>query len=257
MTISRRLFMLSAAMAPFGCASMGYLRGTAVPAPSPLPAVRAPQVGQEWSYVQRDMFNGNTLGTLTERVQSVGSQIVITRSMDTSTATSNSSSGAFGAIMKDINQINEPIGSMANEVQGPWGTFLANPNWKTLVLFNPGVPAWPQQLNESWSKQTKTKYQVAGNAGYTFPWEEYMSASGWETITVPAGTFTALKFNSLVNYTSPDANKINCIWRETCWFAPQIGRWVARESSGSYMLIGVMQSPFLENEYAWQLSSWK
>jgi len=45
MTISRRLFMLSAAMAPFGCASMGYLRGTAVPAPSPLPAVRAPQVG--------------------------------------------------------------------------------------------------------------------------------------------------------------------------------------------------------------------
>ena len=76
MTISRRLFMLSAVMAPFGCASMGYLRGTAVPAPSPLPAVRAPQVGQEWSYVQRDLFNGNTLGILTERVQSVGSQIV-------------------------------------------------------------------------------------------------------------------------------------------------------------------------------------
>ena len=46
MTISRRLFMLSAAMAPFGCGSMGYLRGTAVPAPSPLPAVRAPQVGK-------------------------------------------------------------------------------------------------------------------------------------------------------------------------------------------------------------------
>ena len=89
MTISRRLFMLSAAMAPFGCGSMGYLRGTAVPAPSPLPAVRAPQVGQEWSYLHRDMFNGNTLGTLIERVQSVGSQIVIARSMDTSAATSN------------------------------------------------------------------------------------------------------------------------------------------------------------------------
>ena len=189
MPFTRRLFMLSAALAPFGCGSMGFLRGTAVAAPNPMPAVRQPQVGQEWSYLQRDMFNGNTLGTLTERVQSVGSQIVIARSMDTSAATSNTSTGAFGAIMKDINQINEPIGSMANEVQ--------------------------------------------------------------------AGTFTALKFSSLVNYISPDANRINSIWRETCWFAPQIGRWVARESSGSYMLIGVMQSPFLENEYSWQLSSWK
>ena len=42
--------------------------------------------------------------------------------------------------------------------------------------------------------------------------------------------------------------------KETIWFAPAIGRWVARESSGSfYQDVG---TEFQESSYRWELLSW-
>ena len=84
-----------------------------------------------------------------------------------------------------------------------------------------------------------------------------MSAHGWEQITVPAGTFLTLRYQSLINYDSNDDNKVNCILRETVWFAPSIGRWVARESSGSYMIRGQLGAPNLEDSLQWHLTSYK
>lgn len=49
-----------------------------------------------------------------------------------------------------------------------------------------------------------------------------MSSHGLEKITVPAGQFVALKFQTLINYENEDANKVDCIHKETIWFAPQI-----------------------------------
>jgi hypothetical protein len=83
-----------------------------------------------------------------------------------------------------------------------------------------------------------------------------MSAHGWEKITVPAGDFIALRFQNLINYDSTDDNKVNCIRRETIWFAPQIGRWVARESSGSFQIQGQIGAVLLENSTKWELLSW-
>ena len=50
---------------------------------------------------------------------------------------------------------------------------------------------------------------------------------------------------------------MNCIRKETIWFAPGIGRWVARESSGSYMIQGQLGTPNLEDSYQWQLTAYK
>jgi len=50
---------------------------------------------------------------------------------------------------------------------------------------------------------------------------------------------------------------VNCIRKETIWFAPSIGRWVARESSGSYMIQGQLGMPNLEDSLQWQLTSYK
>jgi len=55
---------------------------------------------------------------------------------------------------------------------------------------------------------------------------------------------------------SIDGNKYDCIRHEVLWFAPEIGRWVARESSGSYMVGGV-GAVYLEGSHVWQLSAWK
>jgi hypothetical protein len=84
-----------------------------------------------------------------------------------------------------------------------------------------------------------------------------MSVQGWEKITVPAGTFIALRFQNLINYESSDPNKVDCIRKETVWFVPQIGRWVAREVSGSYRIQGQISNENLEGSYQWQLTAYK
>ena len=84
-----------------------------------------------------------------------------------------------------------------------------------------------------------------------------MSVQGWEKITVPAGEFVALRFQNLINYENSDPNIVDCIRKETVWFAPQIGRWVAREASGSYQIQGQFGVAILEGSYQWQLTSYK
>ena len=233
MNLSRRVFITSAAVAPVACGvPLGYERGTPVAQPNPIPSVRPPKVGQEWTYIKRDVFDGKNLGLVTERVASVGSTIVIERT-------------------------DESGGRLANEVQGPWGMVLTDPQWPKVVSFSPAIPLWPQELSATWNKQFITKYKLAGYPDSAYNWQEYMSAHGWEQITGPAGTFLTLRYQSLVNYESNDDNKVNCIRRETVWFAPSIGRWVARESSGSYMIQGQLGTPNLEDSLQWQLTSYK
>ena len=233
MNLSRRTFITSAALAPVACGvPLSYERGTPVAQPSPLPAVRAPQVGQEWTYVKRDVFNGKIQGVITERVASVASTIVIERTD------------------QDGNQL-------PSEIQGPWGVVQLDTSWPRLMSFKPPIPLWPQELSSTWSKQLNTKYSLGENSGNSLNWREYMGAHGWEQITVPAGTFLTLRYQNLINYESEDDNKVNCIRKETIWFAPSIGRWVARESSGSYRIQGQIGAEILEGSHQWQLTAYK
>ena len=113
MKLSRRAFITSAALAPVACGvPLSYERGTPVAQPKPLPAVRPPQVGQEWSYIKRNVFDGKNLGLVTERIASVGSTIVVERT-------------------------DENGGKLANEVQGPWGMVMTDPHWSRVINFNP------------------------------------------------------------------------------------------------------------------------
>jgi len=84
-----------------------------------------------------------------------------------------------------------------------------------------------------------------------------MSTQGWEKVAVPAGVFNTLRFQSLIHYESDDPNKVDCIHKETVWFSPEIGRWVAREASGSYQIQGQIGAVIEEGSYQWQLASYK
>ena len=233
MNLSRRTFITSAALATVACGvPLSYERGTPVMQPNPLPAIRPPQVGQEWTYVKRDVFEGKIRGVITEKVASVGSTIVIERMDDT------------GA-------------KLPSEIQGPWGVVRLDTSWSRLMSFKPPIPLWPEELTASWSKQLNTKYSLGGYSENAYNWQEFMSAHGWEQITVPAGTFLTLRYQNLINFESNDDNKVNCIRKEIIWFAPSIGRWVARESSGSYMIQGQLGVPILEDSFQWQLTSYK
>jgi hypothetical protein len=233
MNLSRRTFIASAALTPVACiAPLSYENGIPVVAPQPTPAIRPPQIGQEWTYIKKDVFNGNTLGLINERISKVSPNIIIARSTDD------------GEILP-------------SEIQTSWGMVATDTQWPRLLNFSPSLPLWPLNLTTGWSKQFSTKYSVAGYPDSKLNWQEYMSVQGWEKISVPAGTFIALRFQNLINYENSDPNKVNCIRKETVWFAPQIGRWVAREASGSYMIQSELGTPSLEGSYQWQLTSYK
>ncbi len=232
MNLSRRTFIASAALAPVACGSLFYEHGVPVSQPQPLPIVRPPQIGQEWTYIKKNIFDGKTLDVITERVSNIASNITIERST------------ADGAILP-------------SEIQTAWGMVATDTQWSRLLNFSPSLPLWPEQLSSTWAKQFSTKYSIAGYPESRLNWQEYMSVQGWEKVSVPAGEFVALRFQALIHFESDDPNKVDCIRKETGWFVPQIGRCVAREASGSYQIQGQVGAVILEGSYQWQLSAYK
>jgi hypothetical protein len=229
---TRRLFIAASAIAPIGCGipiSRDY--GVPVAAPMPMPLVRLPQIGQEWRYLERDFFSGQTRGVVVEKISSVGKTITVSRS----------------------DEYGSPLPS---EIQGPHGMVITDPHWGKVLNFNPAIPLWPEKMSSSWNKEVVSRYNISGYPQNKNDWQLYMSAHGWEKITVPAGDFIALRFQNLINFENNDPNIVNSIRRETIWFAPQIGRWVARESSGTFQIQGQIGPVLLENSTKWELLSW-
>jgi hypothetical protein len=232
MQANRRLFIAASAIAPVGCGiPISRDEGIPVAAPMPMPSARPPQIGQEWRYLERDFFSGKTRGVVVEHISSIGKTITVSRSDE------------FGS-------------PLPSEIQGPHGMVITDPHWGKVLNFNPAIPLWPQEMSSSWNKQVFSKYSVSGYPQNKNDWQLYMSAHGWERLTVPAGDFITLRFQNLINYESTDDNKVDCIRRETIWFAPQIGRWVARESSGSYQIQGQIGPVLLERSTKTVLLSW-
>ncbi len=232
MNLSRRTFIASAALAPVACGGLSYEHGTPVTQPNPLPTIRPPQVGQEWTYIKKNVFDGKTKEIVNEKVRNIGSTIVIER---------NTADGY----------------RLPDEIQSSWGMVTLDPQWHRLLSFSPPLPLWPEKLSVTWAKQFNTKYSIGGYGDSRMNWQQYMSVHGWEKISVPAGEFVALRFQNLINYESDDPNKVDCIRKETIWFVPQIGRWVARETSGSYQIQGQIGAVILEGSYQWQLTAYK
>lgn len=232
MQTSRRLFIAATAIAPMGCGTFpSSVRGISVPAPTPTPAVRPPQIGQQWRYIEKDFYSGETRGIVVEKISGVGKSITVSRT-------------------------DESGSPLASEIQEPYGMVISDPHWGKVLNFSPSIPLWPQEMSGTWNKQVFSKYHVSGFPQNQATWQLYMSASGWEKITVPAGEFIALRFQNTINYESEDNNKMNCMRSETIWFSPQIGRWVARESSGSYQDRDTIGPFLLEGSTKTALLSW-
>lgn len=233
MQITRRLFIAATAIAPVGCGiPISRDEGIPVAAPMPMPTVRSPQIGQEWRYIERDFFSGQTRGIVVETISSVGKTITVSRADEN------------GSILP-------------SEIQGPHGMAVRDPHWGKVLNFSPAIPLWPEKMSSSWNKEVFSKYTISGYPQNKNDWQLYMSAHGWEKITVPAGDFITLRFQNLINFENNDPNIINSIRRETIWFAPQIGRWVARESSGSFQIQGQIGAVLLESSTKTVLLSWK
>jgi len=133
---------------------------------------------------------------------------------------------------------------------------LVDAHWGQVQVYRQPIPLWPSELRSGWRTFVNTEYKTP-NAQTGLSWQQTMKAGGWERIRLSAGEFTALRYTNRIVFTSSDFGRYNCVRDETLWFAPEVGRWIARVSGGTfYHNDSALPQPFNENHFRWELLSW-
>ncbi len=252
--VTRRSFLLSSAALSVGCT---LRRGSAAGPEVAAPSVRPPAVGQSWRYSKQDLYTHALIDDQVDRIAAIGRTIDIDSTSE-ATKLKNAASPTWGTawLRKYIPHHDQPSGPLPSEIQEPWGMVLVDPHWSQVQVYETPLPLWPAQLVPGWKTHVSTKYKTPGNEN-GLPWGLTMEARNWETISVPAGQFRALRFSSLINFRSTDFSRDGCQRQETGWFAPEVGRWIALESSGTYYIQdSSVDTPYSESAYRWELLEW-
>jgi hypothetical protein len=251
--VTRRFFLLSSAALSAGCATRG-------PSPNGTPSaqkIRQPVVGQSWRYAKHDLYTHAIIYDEVDHVASIDRYIEID-SNNQATGHENDGKTSWGSALlrKFTGHRDRPAGALPGEVQSPWGMVLVDPHWSKLQVYETPVPLWPAQLRPGWETRVSTHYKTSDN-GEALRWDQTMKAHAWETITVPAGRFTALRYTNSIKFGCEDFARKDCTRQETLWFAAEVGRWVARESAGSYYADdSAFDQPFVESGFRWELLEW-
>lgn len=247
---SRRDFLLTAAAVPFGCAAFGTSEEPA----GTTGTVRPPEVGQSWRYAKHDFFTGAMVDTQVDRVSAVGHTVEI-ESHSEENPEEPVRYPSWGSKWLHPPTNGEPARRrLPNEIQEPWGLVRVDPHWTDLQAYEKPIPLWPTELRPGWSTTVGTYYKIP-DSDETMPWQLTMSAHRWERVTVPAGRFTALRYVNLIDFRYTNVSgRIAGQRKETIWFAPDIGRWVVRESSGTFRQD--VTEEFAESSYRWELLHW-
>ncbi len=247
--VTRRYFLLSAIALSAGCAA----RRSAQPAAA-APPVRQPAVGQSWRYAKHDFYTGALVDDQIDRVAAVDGTIEIDSSTEANQhKDADSAAWGIGWLSKYIPHRETATGPLPSEVQEPWGSVLVDPHWGQVQVYERPIPLWPKSLAAGWREFFRTKYKTPSSED-GLPWDQTMAAHGWETVRVPAGQFKSLRFTNMISFRSTDFSRADSQRQETIWFSPEVGRWVARESTGSYYIDdSSVDTPYNEAGYRWEL----
>jgi hypothetical protein len=248
---TRRDFLYLAAAASVGCVA----RGTNTPMPGgAAPLVRSPAVGQSWRYAKHDYFTGKVVDTQIDRVTKIGQSVEVESRSETAedrpiTFPSWGESWWHKYMHADAARVGGPI-----EIQRPWGMVVVDPHWSEMQSFEKAIPIWPSELRPGWSTVVSTHYKIPGSEE-AMPWQLTMDAQRWESVTVPAGHFMALRCFNFIDFRFSIFSERTAAQRiEHLWFAPEIGRWVKRESMGTFH--EQLGTEVKESSYRWELLSW-
>ena len=133
---------------------------------------------------------------------------------------------------------------------------LVDAHWGEVQFYESAIPLWPEQLRPGWQTRVSTSYMTPRSQD-PLSWIQTMKAHAWESVTVPAGRFKTLRFTNVINFKDGDISRTDSVRRETLWFAPEVGRWVVRESKGSYYEDNsAADQPYNENGFRWELLEW-
>ena len=250
-TITRRRFLLSGAALSAGGLGLGAMAEERVGAEA---RVRPPSAGQSWRYAKHDLVTGETLDRQVEFVSAAGAVIEVRTQSEMAPNLSRPYPSWGARWLKQYGVYGGPANPPPSEVQGPWGMILVDPRWDEILAYERPLPLWPAELRPGWSSGTIiTRYQADNDDPWT--WQLTMTAHSWESIKVPAGHFTALRYINLIYFLYPNiTERVAAQRKETIWFAPEIGRWVARENSGSFR--EDLDTEIQESSHRWELLGW-
>jgi hypothetical protein len=259
--LTRRVFLMSSAALSAGCAMQRSAADAGASPPdagaSPAQRIRPPSVGQTWRYSKRDQYTQAAVYDQVDRIAAIDRYIEID-SRNQAVAGENGATASWGSSLfrKFFGRRDRPAGALPGEIQGPWGMVSVDPHWSQIQVYETPVPLWPAELRPGWQTRVSTRYKTPGD-DHALAWDQTMKAHAWESISVPAGQFRALRYSNSIKFASGDFARKDCTRQETLWFAPEVGRWVARESTGSYYAEdSVADQPYFENAYRWELLEW-
>jgi hypothetical protein len=253
MALTRRSFLLSTAAFSVGCATH---RAGVGERDASAPTARPPAVGQSWRYAKRDFYTRGLIDDQIDSIAAVGRTIDIDSRSEATKVAAPEPGWGTAWLRKYIPRRELPTGPLPSEIQDPWGRVLVDPHWSQVQVYETPIPLWPARLAPGWKNHVNTRYKTPGNES-GLPWGQTMAAHDWEMITVPAGQFKALRFTNLINFRSTDFSRTACRRQETVWLAPEVGRWVARESSGFYYHNdSSVDTPYNEPGFRWELLEW-
>jgi len=252
--VTRRFFLLSSAALSAGCTMR---RPDADASVASAQNVRQPAVGQSWRYEKRDLYTRAIVDYQVDRVAAIGRTIEIASSNEAAKdENAAKASWGTGLLRKYVGHHDRPAGALPSEIQDPWGMVLVDPHWNQVQVYETPIALWPTQLRPGWQTHIRTRYKTPTNED-ALPWDQTIKAHDWEMITVVAGQFKALRYTNLIKFRSGDVARTDSVRKETLWFAPEVGRWVVRESTGSfYADDSAVDQPYNEAGYRWELLQW-
>jgi hypothetical protein len=251
--VTRRFFLLSSAALSVGRAVRALANETTTATSAQ--NVRQPMQGQSWRYAKNDLFTRKVVDEQVDRVGAIDHTVEIDSSYQAPHVTAKPRWGA-SLLHKYTGHREIPSGSLPSEVQDPWGMVAVDPHWSQVQVYEAPIPLWPTQLQPGWQTHLSTNYKTPADED-PLPWDQTMKAIAWETVNVPAGQFKALRFTNFIKFTHSDFSRTDSVRRETVWFAPEVGRWIARESRGTYYVAdSTIVQPYNESAYRWELLEW-
>ena len=215
MTRPQRRRALAAILALPGAAAMSLSAGCANPAAIAAPAgaeplaVPAPRPDDRWRYRLINRYNGETAGNAVVQVIAVGAEIRLSIERDDGTP------------------------AVVERHASAWAV-IADAGWDDPIEFESPVPIVPAGARTGSWMRTVSRYR-SPRIDKVLRWDQVMRIAGWEQVQVPAGRFEALRIQRRIVFEHPDIFRYMPDRDETLWYAPAVGRWVAREWTGSYM----------------------
>jgi hypothetical protein len=222
------------AAASLGALGAGCAAPPALPAPEgaePLPVPRL-RVGDRWRYLLINRYNRSRIGEASVEVLAIGAEI---------------------RLRIDLGDGRPPF---EERYADAWSVVVEG-TFDSLISFETPLPLVPPGARAGMSLRSGTRYR-SDRSNDVLSWNQQLSATRWEQVQVPAGSFVALRIERRVWFKHPDVFRYDSERSDTLWYAPQVGRWVMREWTGDFMSGGPMARAERAREdwVIWQLAAW-